>query len=90
MLMSLIADNRRRIIATDGVFSMDGDVAPLNEICDLADKYKALVFIDEAHATGLSELLSCNLFTNSCFLCAVITFLLQAALFELSASRFVW
>lgn len=43
---------RRRVIATDGVFSMDGDVAPLREICDLADKHKALVFIDEAHATG--------------------------------------
>ncbi|VDD96116.1 unnamed protein product [Enterobius vermicularis] len=43
---------RRRVIATDGVFSMDGDVAPLKEICDLADKHKALVFIDECHATG--------------------------------------
>lgn len=43
---------RQRLIATDGVFSMDGNVAPLPEICDLADKYKALVFIDECHATG--------------------------------------
>ena len=43
---------RHRIIATDGVFSMDGDVAPLPEICDLADKYNALVFVDECHATG--------------------------------------
>uniref|UniRef100_A0A914X9E4 2-amino-3-ketobutyrate coenzyme A ligase, mitochondrial n=1 Tax=Plectus sambesii TaxID=2011161 RepID=A0A914X9E4_9BILA len=43
---------RRRLIATDGVFSMDGDVAPLKEICDLADKYNALVFIDECHSTG--------------------------------------
>ncbi|EFO24400.1 2-amino-3-ketobutyrate coenzyme A ligase [Loa loa] len=44
--------NRRRIIATDGVFSMDGDVAPLKEICDLADRYNALVFVDDCHATG--------------------------------------
>ena len=43
---------RTKLIATDGVFSMDGDVAPLREICDLADKYGALVFIDECHATG--------------------------------------
>lgn len=45
-------DARTKLIATDGVFSMDGNVAPLKEICDLADKYKALVFIDECHATG--------------------------------------
>lgn len=43
---------RHRMIVTDGVFSMDGDIAPLHEICDLADKYDALVFIDECHATG--------------------------------------
>ena len=43
---------RTRLIVTDGVFSMDGDVAPLKEICDLADKYDAEVFIDECHATG--------------------------------------
>jgi len=43
---------RHRMIVTDGVFSMDGDVAPLKEICDLADKYDAQVFIDECHATG--------------------------------------
>lgn len=40
------------MITTDGVFSMDGDVAPLREICDLAEKYNAFVFIDECHATG--------------------------------------
>ncbi len=45
-------DARVRLIVTDGVFSMDGDVAPLKEICDLADKYDAQVFIDECHATG--------------------------------------
>lgn len=44
--------HRQRLIATDGVFSMDGNVAPLKEICALAEKYKALVFIDECHATG--------------------------------------
>ena len=46
-------DNARfKIIVTDGVFSMDGLVAPLDKICDLADKYDALVMIDECHATG--------------------------------------
>ncbi|WP_411766235.1 glycine C-acetyltransferase [Winogradskyella sp. A3E31] len=43
---------RHKIIVTDGVFSMDGLVAPLDEICDLADKYDSLVMIDECHATG--------------------------------------
>lgn len=45
-------DARFKIIVTDGVFSMDGLVAPLDKICDLADKYDALVMIDECHATG--------------------------------------
>jgi glycine C-acetyltransferase len=43
---------RHRIIVTDGVFSMDGFVAPLDKICDLADKYNALVMVDECHASG--------------------------------------
>lgn len=43
---------RHKLIVTDGVFSMDGLVAPLDHICDLADKYEALVMIDECHATG--------------------------------------
>ncbi|KAI2809777.1 hypothetical protein BLOT_000929 [Blomia tropicalis] len=43
---------RTRLIVTDGVFSMDGNVTPLSTITDLADKYDALVFIDECHATG--------------------------------------
>ncbi len=43
---------RHRIIATDGVFSMDGTVAPLKEICDLADKYDSKVMVDDSHATG--------------------------------------
>lgn len=43
---------RHRIIVTDGVFSMDGTIAQLDKICDLADKYKALVMTDECHATG--------------------------------------
>lgn len=44
--------HRFKIIVTDGVFSMDGYVAPLDKICDLADKYNALVMVDESHATG--------------------------------------
>ena len=43
---------RTRVIATDGVFSMDGDVAPLARICDLAERYGALVMVDDSHATG--------------------------------------
>lgn len=43
---------RFRIIVTDGVFSMDGFVAPLDKICDLAEKYNAMVMVDESHATG--------------------------------------
>jgi glycine C-acetyltransferase len=43
---------RHRIIVTDGVFSMDGTIAKLDEICVLADKYKALIMIDECHASG--------------------------------------
>jgi len=45
-------DSRHRLIATDGVFSMDGIIANLKGICDLADKYKALVMIDDCHAVG--------------------------------------
>lgn len=44
--------SRHKIIVTDGAFSMDGTVAPLDKICDLADKYKALVMVDDSHATG--------------------------------------
>jgi glycine C-acetyltransferase len=43
---------RRRMIATDGVFSMDGTYAPLSEICDLAERYDAMVMVDDSHATG--------------------------------------
>lgn len=43
---------RFRIICTDGVFSMDGNVAPMDEICDLAEKYDALVMVDESHSAG--------------------------------------
>ena len=43
---------RRKLIATDGVFSMDGSIAQLAEICDLADKYDAMVMVDDSHAVG--------------------------------------
>ena len=43
---------RIRLVATDGVFSMDGDVAPLARICDLAERYRAMVMVDDSHATG--------------------------------------
>ncbi|KAF2980342.1 hypothetical protein EK904_008280 [Melospiza melodia maxima] len=52
MPFSLQQKHRLRLVATDGAFSMDGDIAPLREICQLAHKYDALVFIDECHATG--------------------------------------
>ena len=45
---------RRRLIATDGVFSMDGTIAQIDKICDLADKYDAMVMVDECHATGFT------------------------------------
>jgi glycine C-acetyltransferase len=51
-LLRSTAGARTRLIATDGVFSMDGDVAPLDAICDLADRYRALVMVDDSHATG--------------------------------------
>ncbi len=46
------ADARRRLIATDGVFSMDGYVSPLDQICELADRYQAMVMVDDSHAVG--------------------------------------
>ena len=45
-------DSRLKVIATDGVFSMDGSIAKLDQICDLADKHDALVMVDDCHATG--------------------------------------
>ncbi len=52
-LIKATAENRRfKLIVTDGVFSMDGLVAPLDKICDLADKYDAMVMVDECHAAG--------------------------------------
>jgi glycine C-acetyltransferase len=51
-ILKASASARTRLIVTDGVFSMDGDVAPLAGICDLADRYGALVVVDDSHATG--------------------------------------
>jgi glycine C-acetyltransferase len=45
-------DCKYRMVATDGVFSMDGDIAPLHEICDLTDKYDAILMVDDSHASG--------------------------------------
>jgi glycine C-acetyltransferase len=50
--LKLAEGKRHKLIVTDGVFSMDGTIAQLDKICDLADKYGALVMIDESHATG--------------------------------------
>lgn len=47
------ADARHRVIVTDGVFSMDGDIAPLPEICDLARRHDAVLVVDDSHATGV-------------------------------------
>jgi glycine C-acetyltransferase len=50
--LSKAQGSKYRLIATDGVFSMDGDIAKLDVICDLADRYDALVLVDDSHATG--------------------------------------
>ena len=49
---SIEKGTRNRLIVTDGCFSMDGDIAPLKDICDIADKYDCKVMIDDCHATG--------------------------------------
>jgi 8-amino-7-oxononanoate synthase len=55
------SSKKERLIATDTVFSMDGDIAPLNDICDLARRFNCMVMVDEAHATGVfgDELCGC-------------------------------
>ena len=50
--LELAQDQQNRIVVTDGVFSMDGTIANLDKICDLADKYNAIVMVDDSHATG--------------------------------------
>lgn len=48
-----VQDSRLKVIVTDGVFSMDGDIAPLPQILELAERYNAITFVDECHATGV-------------------------------------
>ncbi len=50
--LELHQDKRHRLIVTDGVFSMDGDLCPLDEMCELADKYDTMLLVDESHASG--------------------------------------
>ena len=61
------SDARRRLIATDGVFSMDGYVSPLAEICELAERYDAMVMVDDSHAVGFIGL---HLGDTRAFVCA--------------------
>jgi glycine C-acetyltransferase len=51
--VAVAAGSRRRLIATDGVFSMDGYLAPIDAICDLAERYDAIVVVDDSHAVGV-------------------------------------
>ncbi len=51
-MLTATAGKRLRMIATDGVFSMDGDIAELDKLCDLAERHRALVMVDDSHATG--------------------------------------
>lgn len=51
-ILTETADCPHRLIVTDGVFSMDGDIAPLDKVADLANKHGAMIFVDESHATG--------------------------------------
>jgi glycine C-acetyltransferase len=52
-VLAATRDARTRLVVTDGVFSMDGDVAPLAQICELAERHDALVMVDDSHATGV-------------------------------------
>jgi len=53
ILKEIASDPGRKLIITDGVFSMDGDIGPVDKLCDLADKYGAIMMVDDAHASGV-------------------------------------
>jgi glycine C-acetyltransferase len=52
-IVAALPSNQRRLLITDGVFSMDGDLGPLPELCDLADEYGCIMMVDDAHASGV-------------------------------------